>query len=689
MKKLLSLIGVITITASSASVVACAKNFTENKSNPEFEKDSKQDTISKLMSQYSKTLYINQKVLSDGESHFSSQYTMENKVKYEYLSTLGLTNFDKSEKVKSNTKFDTIAKKYFDINLLSNDLKLSDNIYQGYVVDPSKSSEGIVEKIKTMLPTVLDFLSDPSDLKGILSLVSNNPAMIAGFISPEILKILGKVLNQENLKYLENAFSNDIYKNMTYQTSLDSSVIVLSNALDKTLNGKNVQKLAYVSQSDVDSNKEAAKTKLATNIQALISGEKSLNVDYIENIDSIAEIIRFVRTLLIYIEQFSYYEMTSSVLTLEQIEAKRNSKVQSNTVDLKQLFKKLNFMVNSDETGISFKNFIGILFATNSTNFTLNQDFENNVNDGLMGLVSKVAQKWMKQEIMEVDILGEKAKIYVNSLIRLFINSGLEAENGGELFPLIMMAATEKTELLPSSVKDFMEKIKKNNDGEKFMMDWMGYLWNNSNKLLNFSIKNLILKPINEINLLGLFGGASSSNKNQFNQSKAGLLNYLNKKSIKDIVNEFSSALDKTTNSKIDFSDFVELIARLSKNNTIENALKNLDKMFEILGYNSDGTIKQGSVLEQLFKILNNIKEIIGVTNTIIKNWIKTSDELEKKFEKEVDDLLKNLKVTTKINSVNNFQYSVTNGKVEYVFNIKLTYNKDNTKLVISEINLV
>ncbi|AUB31680.1 MOLPALP family lipoprotein [Spiroplasma floricola] len=687
MKKLLSIMGALTMTTSTASVVvACGKNST----NKGTENDVKQDTISKLLSQYSKTLYINQKTLSDGKSHFSSQYTMENKVKYEYLSTLGLTDFDKSEEVESNTKYDTVAKKYFDTNLLSDNLKLSDNVYQGYVVDPSKSTEGILGKIKSMLPTILDFLSNPEGLKDMLGLVANDPGAISGIITPEILKTLGKVINQENLKYLENAFSNDIYKDMSYQTSLDSSVIGLSNALDKILNGKNVQKLKYSNQSEVDSNKEAAKEKLGTNIKSLILGEKSLNIDYIENIDSIAEIIRFVRTLLIYIEQFSYDEMTSNVLTLEQIEAKRTAKVQSNTIDLKQLFKKLSFMVNKDETGVSFKNFIGVLFATNSNSFSLDKDFENNKNDGLMGLVSKVAQKAMGKEFIEVDapFIG-KMKIYINALIRSIINGGLAEEYGGDLFTIFLMAATQMTDMLPSPIKEFMEKIVKNNDSDKFSADWMGYLWNNSNKLLNFSIKNLMSTPINEINLSSLFGGASSKSNNKFNQSRAGLLDYLNKKSIKDIVNEFNTAFDITTNAKINFSDFGELVARLSKDNTLEKALNNLDKMFEILGYNSNGTIKQGSVLEQLFKILGDIKEIIGGANSVIKSWIKNSDQLEKQFEKEASDLLKTLKVTTKKNSINDFQYNVTDGNVEYVFNIKLTYNKNNTKLLISEINLI
>ncbi|WP_338984331.1 MOLPALP family lipoprotein [Spiroplasma endosymbiont of Diplazon laetatorius] len=690
MKKLLSLLGAATMTFSTVgSVIACGDNTPVLGNN--FDTEAQQDTISKLMTQYAKSLYLNQKPLSDGESHYSSKYTMENDVKNAYLKDLGLTDFDESENVQNNSKFSTIANKYFDPNsLLASDLKISDNIYQDYAFDPSVKDEGILDTIKNTLPQLLEFLSDPSQLQGLLGLVAENPEMIESILSPEILKTLGKVLSNEKLQILQNAFSADIYKDMNNQTALNSSVIGLSNALDKFIKGKDAVILSYATQKDVDSNYDQSTTSLADNIKKLMDKEVEFKFDLIENVDSIAEIIRFVRTLLVYIEQFSYDEMTSNILTLEQIEAKRTAKFSTNSIDLKQVFKKLKYMVN-DEEGVTFKNYIGILLATNSTNFKAGSDFKEKVNSGLMDLLSKVAIKANGAEYVDATIM----KIYINSIVRSFINAGLKPEYGGAEYNTIKGLIFSVKGMLPEFLGNILDKIDKNGDKEEFQENWLGYLWHNTNEKLGFSLMKLMQTPLNKIDLKGLMGSTetfainSSDGKSRFNEARSIGTEFLTDKSIKEIVEEFDTAFSKTTKSTIKFDDYSELIGRLIKDDTLQKALNDIKNMFEILGYNSDGTLKEGSVFEQFFKILEDSKELVAQSNSILKKWVEESNTKIENLVKEATQLFKKLTVTTKRRATNDFEYTVTDGSTEYVFNVKLKQNASKTKLVISEINLV
>ncbi len=681
------------------AVVACGNKNAKEQEKPDkvednFETAERQDTISKLMSQYAKSLYLNQNELSDGETHFSSKYMMENNVKNEYLKTLKLTDFNESEGVEGNAKFYKVADKYFNTNdLLASDLKISDNVYQDYVLDPSAPDEGIVNIVKNTLPTVLSLLSDPTNLQQLLGVVASNPSMIGSILSPDLLKTLGKVLNQDNLKLLENAFSNKIYANMNYQTALDSSMIGLSNAVDKLLNG-NEKKLSYETQADVEKNIDSATTNLANNISNLMNGAAELKIDFISNIDSIAEVIRFIRTLVVYMEQFSYEEMTSSVLTLEKIEEKRNQIFNSNSIDIKQVFKKINYMVNDDLSGVVFKNYIGILFATNSKNFSIGNQFTENVNDGLMGLLSKIGVKAMKQESIDIII----SKVYVNSMIRSIINGGLNSSYGGGLFTTVIGTLVTMPGMLPSPVKELMKKITSvSGEGKKFKADWMGYLWNNTNKNFNFSIRDLLSKPMNEISLSGLLGQEEISQPEdeqnptkpakRFNEAKTSSMNFLKKKSLKELVNEVNTEFSSATKSTINFSDFGELMARFAKDSTLEKALNDINNMFEILGYNSDGSLKEGSVFEQLFKILNDEDELMAKTSNILSKWIKESNQEITDLKNQAEELFKKLTVKTEIKSVNNFRYTVNDGTNELVFDIAMKYK--NKKLVVSEIKLL
>ncbi|AUM62708.1 hypothetical protein [Spiroplasma monobiae] len=694
MKKLLSLLGAVTISASTlGSVAACGNKPTNDPTQPskeiDFESVERQDTISKLMSQYAKTLYINQTELSDKETHFSSKYMMENKVNGEYLKNLGLTDFDISEEVEDNYKFRDVAKKYFDVNqILSSDLKISDEIYQDSVLDPSVKEEGIVETIKTTLPTILGMFSDPSSLQGLLGIVASNPGMIEQIISPEIIQTLGKVLTTEKLQLLENAFSSDVYKEMDYQTALDSSVIGLSNALDKFVNRTDSKWwLDSDSKSMIDENYDEATKSLADNIKKLMDKEAELKLDLIEDIDAIAEVIRFARTLLAYLDQFSYEEMTSELLTLAKIEEKRTLNFSSNSIDVKETFRKLEFMVNNDTTGVVLKNFVGALFSTNSTNFVKDIDFNENVNGGLVDVVQKIARKAMGADYIDASILG---KLYFNTVIRSFLNSGLGNENGGKMIGLVNSLLFGFTSMLPDTIKPFIDAIKNNKDTEKFKNDWMGYLWNNSNEKLGFSLRNLLTKPIKDISLeSSKFSFKKYNDGNRFNQPKSRGAEFLTKKTIKEIVDEFSSSFSTISSSKVNFDEIAELIARLKRDDTLQKALNNPSEMLFIFGYNEDGSLKDGSVLEQFFKFLNETKELNEKTGELLSIWIDEENKRISDLEIEAEELFKSIKVSIKRNSINDFEYNITDGNIKKIFNIKLKYNKNKTKLLVSEISLV
>ena len=688
MKKLLGLLGALGLTVSAgATVVACQAESEQIN----FDNKSQQDSISKIMSSYSKGLFLNQNELGKNKYHFSSEYLMDKKIKNSYLSDLGLKDFNENEGVMDTTRYSEIYNKYLDSNLLSDDLKLSDDIYQGEVLSPESSIVSTLSSITGMVPTILNLLSDPSKVGQLLLGFAGNVDKISSIISPSVLKTLANVLNDETLETLENAFSNDIYKEMNYQEALNSSVIGLSNAVNKLINGKNVKKLAYKSNEDIKTNFKEATNIIATNVLGLFSGEKSFKFDILENIDSIAEVIRFVRTMVLYLDSFKDELNGKSLLTIENVDKKRAQKIdiKRNSFDVKNILNILEEMVK-DDSGVVFKNLVNIFLSTNEK-IEFNKPYKSTASDGYMSIITAVVEKLAGGESLKVGTF----EIYVSSFVRKLFDYGLgQKVEGVDLFEAILSALPTFIDKLPEMLKKILKPIKENKEWEKFSEDWLGYIWNNNNPKLNLSIKGLLNNPIKNILSGGLLGiGGNTEKPKKFNQQMSTFSLIFGEKSLADIIKDLNSSL-QTTNSNsftINFDTFKDLIVKMRKDDTLVRALRDVENMFFILGLEktSDGKakIKADSVLEQLFKIVKEVKPVVEPLMKVIDGYLKSYNKSMDEVTNEAFELFKKLTVTTEIKDINDFIYTVSDGKITNKFEIKLKVV--NKKLKVSEINRI
>ncbi len=688
MKKLLGLLGALGLTVSAgATVVACQAESEQIN----FDNKSQQDSISKIMSSYSKGLFLNQNELGKNKYHFSSEYLMAKKIKNSYLSDLGLKDFNENEGVMDTTRYSEIYNKYLDSNLLSDDLKLSDDIYQGEVLSPESSIISTLSSITGMVPTILNLLSDPSKVGQLLLGFASNVDKISSIISPSVLKTLANVLNDETLETLENAFSNDIYKDMSYQEALNSSVIGLSNVVNKLINGKNVKKLAYKSNEDIKTNFKEATNVIATNVLGLFSGEKSFKFDILENIDSIAEVIRFVRTMVLYLDSFKDELVKETPLTINDVDKKRTQKIgiNKNSFDVKKILEILEKMVK-DDSGVVFKNLVNIFLSTNEK-IEFNKPYKSTASDGYMSIITAVVEKLAGGESLKVGTF----EIYVSSFVRKLFDYGLGQKVDKDPFPGIFAALPTFIDKLPEMLKKILKPINdNNNDWEKFSKDWLGYLWNNNNPKLNLSIKGLLNNPIKNILSGGLLGiGGNTEKPKKFNQQMSTFSLIFGEKSLADIIKDLNSSLQPTNSDSftINFDIFKDLIVKMRKDDTLVRALRDVENMFFILGLEktSDGkaNIKADSVLEQLFKIVKEVKPVVEPLMKVIDGYLKSYNKSMDEVTSEAFELFKKLTVTTEIKDINDFIYTVSDGKITNKFEIKLKVV--NKKLKVSEINLI
>ncbi len=687
MKKLLGLLGALGLTVSAgATVVACQAESEQIN----FDNKSQQDSISKIMSSYSKGLFLNQNELGKNKYHFSSEYLMAKKIKNSYLSDLGLKDFNENEGVMDTTRYSEIYNKYLDSNLLSDDLKLSDDIYQGEVLSPESSIVSTLSSITGMVPTILNLLSDPSKVGQLLLGFAGNVDKISSIISPSVLKTLANVLNDETLETLENAFSNDIYKDMSYQEALNSSVIGLSNAVNKLINGKNVKKLAYKSNEDIKTNFKEATNVIATNVLGLFSGEKSFKFDILENIDSIAEVIRFVRTMVLYLDSFKDELNGKSLLTIESVDKKRTQKIdiKKNSFDVKNILNILEEMVK-DDSGVVFKNLVNIFLSTNEK-IEFNKPYKSNASDGYMSIITAVVEKLAGGESLKVGPI----EIYVSSFVRKLFDYGLGQKFDNDPFPGIFATLPTFIDKLPEMLKKILKPINDKGDWKNFNEDWLGYLWNNKNEKLNLSIKGLLNNPIKNILSGGLLGiGGNTEKPKKFNQQMSTFSLIFGEKSLADIIKDLNSSLQATNPNifTINFDTFKDLIVKMRKDDTLVRALRDVENMFFILGLEktSDGKakIKADSVLEQLFKIVKEVKPVVEPLMKVIDGYLKSYNKSMDEITNEAFEVFKKLTVTTEIKDINDFIYTVSDGKITNKFEIKLKVV--NKKLKVSEINLI
>ncbi|AKX34169.1 hypothetical protein SLITO_v1c05210 [Spiroplasma litorale] len=701
MKKLLSFLGAVSIIASSSSyAVACGDKASESENTPNTNSPDLSKSESVALSQYAKSLYVNQNSLldlgaGDTTDHYSSSdyFNLLNNKKIKDL------NFseDISEDFKKDSSDyfkDAVAKLFGSENTLADSkTEIGENIYKDEVLNSKESVPSILSTINTYIPIILNGLSSPEQLNGLLATLYGFQGAIYDF-KDTLEGAINSLTENDNkvLKDFENAFKYDANTEKTYVDAVRNSMVDFANSMN-----------GLAGKESVSTFNDASKS-IANLIKGLIDGKTSLKFE-MSSIKYLPGIIKFVRVLLLYIDSYSEDQLTKSVIDKKDILANKTKSVGKNEFDSKKWVGLLKKMVD-DKNGeglIIFKNLLNILFLTHDTdkgesnnevdiqgveNPKTKEKVEYSSDTEIYGrLIGDLGVVLLGNETIEFNapLIG-KIKLYVSNLLKSLINKGLGYSSGGTIFEIAIPLLPNFADNLPDLIKGLVNKITdngKNNDEWKiFTKDFIGYLWNDPNKKLGVSILDIIQNTkITDIpSKLGSIFPISISNISEvkangsFDSTKSYLLPYLGSKTIKEIVYDIDKHISPLDIAPIKFDTLSSLFNKLySSDHNLKNASSNYKELLKGLGLNSDGSTVSGSPMEIFKSFLNeNAKLLTGVIN-LLKDFVDEMQNSLNKISESYINLQKDINVSIKMESNTVFEYTTQyKDKAKNTFKIEI-----------------
>ncbi|ARU91656.1 hypothetical protein SCLARK_001084 [Spiroplasma clarkii] len=572
------------------------------------------------------------------------------------------------------TYFKQLVAEKIDTQNLISEAKISGEAYTAGVISLKPKSNETLDTIISQVPKILTLLASPQSATQAIQLIGGDD--ISQLVSPDTLKQLAPSLDATNLAKLATAFSADVYAGLTYSQAIDSSIIGLANAMNLLTNNNSDKEFAYATSADIDTNIEAAVTSLAKNIHSLIKGETKIKFDINKDIPAVAEIIRFIRTLLVYLNTFSSEEITGSILSVDTVQKHKAAQfdITKNQFDVNKLFQSLSFMANNEDGVTVFKNIINILLSSKGS-INAFGDHSKSKNDwGYTSILTKLTEQLAGQSKFE----AAGFPVYVDSIIRIILNKGVGQTN--IIAPMIFGALPKQKDKFPDFLKDLITKIdiKNGEEWQIFQNDWLDYLWENDNKVLNFTIKDMLKQPISD--LTSKFSKPEVGFEKVTNSELTPLTNQSFQTIVTDIANDLSGKP-----AIINFDAFKDFITACQKDEVLASALNNPEKFFTTVGYDKDHQeIIKGSALEKLVNITSNSKWINSVIN-IFQKYIAAETEKLAAVKSDVIADLQKISVTTVETGNNIYSYSVTDGNVTSLYKIKLGLLKG--KYVINSID--
>ncbi|AKU79667.1 lipoprotein [Spiroplasma turonicum] len=714
MKKLLSILGAISLVATSGSyAVACGAKNNADSENENASVDDK--ARAEILTQYAKALFVNQNSPKDlgmnigdekekySEYHYSPSLYFEEAKSTKIKDLAFVNDINATYKKDSTINLSAAVSEYFDSNLVSNNLEANSGIYKGGVI--GKDTGEMDSTLNMLLQTVTGFLGDPTkfveQLPNLYKLVYGFKDAIKGFLTSDLKNQIKEILSNDVLKKFEEAFS-PIKEGENYVSIIQSSVIDLANSFNGLLN-----------KSDVVSDFDTASKSISKNIKALISGQASFSFD-LTSIKHLPGIIKFVTVLLNYIDQYSYDDLTSKLIDKNTVLDNKTKVLEKGNVknqfDIKKWLNVIDEIVNDNQKkGLTaLKNTLGIIFVTrddkaksdddedglgeDTQESFLNEEYsnKNEIYGKLLGDIA-IEALFNGEKSITIEELGQT--FYYSTLIKSLINTCTIYTNSaldGLLSALIMAYDN-----LPELLKNLIDSVGKENWSD-FTQDILGNLYDN--EIPNFiSLKKAFGKPLYKLPSLlsSLFGGESDSsesepnNEGNFDESKSYLGDFLSHKSIKEIVNDVKTNITNNyptdSENPIKFSTLSSFFKSLYTDNTLSKALDSED-LLQALGLNSDGTVKSNSPFFHLDAFLKENSYLISGAIKLINKYTNDLKSEIGDIKKIFSDLRKDITVTYKISSPENIAFTASYGTIKNTFKIKLI--DSNGKKAIASISL-
>ncbi|AOG60297.1 hypothetical protein SHELI_v1c03420 [Spiroplasma helicoides] len=741
MKKLLSFLATISIVASSSGyAIACAKDkidTNENANESQTLAPIASNAKAEIMSQYSKALFLNQYSLNDlnigngstiDNYHYSPSEYFSNIKKRQIKDLNFSSSIDANFTNLSEEKMESAYSEYFNNNLLNDNTTIDDSIYKGGVINSEKAMPDFIGTVNTFLPILAQNLVNPdgSGIASLLSLLVGLQSSLSSF-SNTLEPIIKSLTDNDSqvLKDFEDAFTFKVEANTaTYSKAIQDSIISLS----KSFNG--------IAGKDVSSitNFDTASTAIAENIGGLMDGSIKFSLD-MSVIKYLPGIIKFVRVLLLYLDQFDESAVTNTTLTVDDVLKIKQAKIEEkdgkkvNSFDLQKWLRILKIMSkDEDQKGLNiFKNIINILFSTHDTvgaqaetafygakNTDGSEGTYKNENEIYGRIIGDVLIKMMGQEFIEMNAQGNNIKIYIANLIKTLLNYGIGYNSGGSIeisilivdIKVLLELIPSYTDTLPKFLGDLINKLNgvKNESGgtewNSFVSDWIGYLWNDKKSLIGFSVKGIMNKPIGELmDMISGLGSSLTGTKSsdvQNKEDKSGKFDepvsyfeaFLKSKSLANIVTDLDNSLSGKDVRPLNFDTLSSLFKALyaDKKYNLAIAWSNKNSLFSGLGLKVDGTTVKDSPMYYFEQILKeNRALLLGVLNFINSYLQDLNDDLAK-LKLIAGELAQDIKVEYVVVSDSEFLYTVSFNDKKLQFSIKL--GNDGDKSYISSISM-
>ncbi|ALD66282.1 lipoprotein [Spiroplasma cantharicola] len=657
MKKLLAIFGTSLLVVSPAFlVVSCTKK----------EKNIDDISLKTAVEQIGKSVY-----LTDTKK-YNFNYQMNDILRTKRIKDIstiyGNDTYTKDD-LSSYSRFDDLYNYYFDKNLFADNLSISENInWEGNI--QAQNSKNL-ELLLVTIPNLLDLLGNGKIFTFIFKLIEIAPSILVSLSDNYLVSYLNKILSKENSESFSNAFSNEPYTNFTNQEALNSSIIGLSNSIDFLLGNKNELKIPTKEQSQGEYFLNSI-SLLTNNLRSILKKEKTINLDLIIDLPAIAEVIRFARTLIVYITNgvdsiYKENQNQSGHNYFEEIEKFRNSVIEAKKNEL-NILNVFEFLDSTYEDGEGLKLIFALLFQSykepklRAGKLTINVGAISDENIQVKGITPLLQASI--NAVFPTFYITEGLPSIVVSLLKILkidkvnlasvtidlLNSLVSGSNFKGIIDIMnhfLIINFIKNEQLKSKIESLKEidEIYKNS------------LWTElyGGTFINKFYEVLFNKKIEEkINIKGILENSKIS--------------FLGEKILyKDILSKINNNQDFKGDFKIDFSNISQIVIDLRKILDLKNGIK------------TDINIKDfQSNLETLFVNLQGMKKL---TSWASNTETSEGSSLWDKYQAEQNKYNKNLRadiLTQKIKSVNQnkkYSYEVIVENKKYVINLKMLKN--------------
>ncbi|UNF62034.1 hypothetical protein [Spiroplasma poulsonii] len=412
--------------------------------------------------------------------------------------------------------------------------------------------------------------------------------------------------------------------------------------------------------------------QFGTTIVDVMNNKIAFKFNILNNLTAINEVIRFVRIILTYLDQFDATKSSTwaEINTVRTTTYKLNSKL-----DFKKMVNDLSVRLTStNDEGI--RSLIAILFQSSEhhqikANPLANLGFLSKEDLTPVGL--SALGKVFINKYMPLEILGS-IKIYLGNVVWDLINTISAKETLDDMVAFLSNQLIAGQ--LPENIKPVIDKIKADPAAinDLFAALYQGDLLGDVLKII------LPDSPLAKIKNLETMLNKPLKNWIPANQ----FTNIIGEKNIVDVVGDLKQAITKPTfvNAQDVYQLFDSFLTPTTNNSyLLQDALLNPDDFFAILGFKNN-VIVDKSPLSYLKSILENMMGIEGGFKTINK-YITDFNVTQQKLAATMQQTFNALQVGVGSQTVDNvFEYKI-NDKV-----IKIVVELQHNKYLINEITI-